>query len=105
MLKWSFEEFGNEAYLRYAALIRQALLDIAADPELPGSKERPDIMVGGARTYHLSLSRARAEGGKVKDPRHFLVYRRRGDGVIEIARVLHDSRDPARHLPTGFPRK
>lgn len=102
ILKWSIQEFGVAASLRYQALIRQALLDIEADPERPGSKERPDLLVEGARTYHLALSRTRSAGARVKEPRHFLLYRRREDGVIEVARVLHESRDLARHLPVGY---
>jgi toxin ParE1/3/4 len=101
IVKRSLREFGTAASLRYRALIPQALLDIEADHERPGSKERPEIMVDGARTYRLSLSRHKVSGIKVKEPRHFLLYRRRTDGVIEVAWVLHEGRDLARHLPEG----
>jgi plasmid stabilization system protein ParE len=43
-------------------------------------------------------------GRRVKDPRHFLIYRKRGD-VIEVARIVHDSRDLARHLPEDYQRE
>jgi plasmid stabilization system protein ParE len=102
IVKRSLQEFGEAASLRYRALIRQALLDIEAAPERPGSKKRPEIMIEGARTYHLSLSRAGVIGSRVKDPRHFLLYRRREDGVIEVARILHDGRDLERYLPEGY---
>lgn len=102
ILKRSVQEFGMAASLRYRALIGQALLDLKDDLERPGSKARPDLLVEGARTYHLALSRTRSAGARVKEPRHFLLYRRREDGVIEVARVLHDSRDLARHLPVGY---
>jgi toxin ParE1/3/4 len=36
-LKWSEENFGKQAALRYRALLKQALRDIEADPERPGS--------------------------------------------------------------------
>lgn len=97
-------EFGERAALRYDALIKQALKDIAADPERPGSKERPEIMIEGARTYHLSLSRSHVSSPGVKEPRHFLLYRHRGDSVIEVARILHDGRDLHRHLPDDYRR-
>ena len=42
ILKTSLHEFGEAASLRYRALLRQALLDIEADPDRPGSKERPN---------------------------------------------------------------
>ena len=48
ILKRSIREFGEAASVRYRALIRQALTDIEADP-----KEHPEIMIKGARTYHL----------------------------------------------------
>jgi toxin ParE1/3/4 len=98
-MEWTVQEFSERAARRYATLIKQALKDIGSDPERPGSQERPEIMVRGARTYHISLSRSRASGPGVKEPRHFLLYRRRADGVIEVARILHDGRDLGRHLP------
>jgi toxin ParE1/3/4 len=103
-LKWSEEKFGSRAAQRYRALLKQALRDIAADPERPGSTERPELS-SGARTYHLRFSRDRARAtGAVKNPRHFLLYRRSDGGVIEVARVLHDARDLERHLPENYRR-
>jgi plasmid stabilization system protein ParE len=102
VLRWSERSFGHSAAKRYRALIKQALRDIGESPERPGSQERPEIMVRGARTYHISLSRSRVSGPGVKEPRHFLLYRRRADGVIEVARILHDGRDLGRHLPEDY---
>jgi toxin ParE1/3/4 len=96
----SQERFGDAAAIRYRELSLQALRDLAADPERPGSKERPEIMIAGARTYPLSLS---AERSGVKNPRHFLLYRVRL-GVVEVARLLHDASDLPRHLPKSFQR-
>lgn len=69
-LKRSRREFGEAASLRYEALILQALCDISEEPERPGSKERPEIMIKGARPYHLAFSR-RVGCSDVKEPRHF----------------------------------
>jgi toxin ParE1/3/4 len=55
-LIWSRERFGESAAARYRALLPQALRDISADPDRPGSKERPDL-ARGIRTYHLFFSR------------------------------------------------
>jgi toxin ParE1/3/4 len=44
------------------------------------------------------------KGEGVKAPRHFLLYRRRDEGVIEVARVIHDARDLTRHLPEEYRR-
>ena len=97
ILKRSLREFGRDAAVRYRELIRQALRDIETEHEWPGSVERPELMVRAARTYHISLSRNRV-------PRHFVLYRRRPDGVIDVARILHDSCDLARHIPEDFRR-
>lgn len=71
-MEWTVQEFGSRAALRYDALIKQALKDIAADPERPGSTKRPEIMIEGARSYHISFSRTRMAGTRVKRPRHVL---------------------------------
>jgi len=108
-LSWSESKFGHDARLRYEALIVRALRDIETDPFNPGSSERPEIMIEGARTYHISLSRdrARTATGVVHKPRHFILYRRRADNrhVIDIARILRDDRDLVRHLPESFRRE
>jgi toxin ParE1/3/4 len=92
-LRWSVANFGKEAARRYEALIRQALHDIAADPERPGSSARPDL-APSLRTYHISFSRdrARTSTASVKHARHIVVYRRRGT-LLQILRILHDARD------------
>jgi toxin ParE1/3/4 len=99
-LVWTLERFGERSVARYRDLLKQAIRDIAADPGRPGSKERPDL-ARGIWTYHLAFSRDRAASdlGIVRKPRHFLVYRRRGDDLIDVVRVLHDARDLQRHLP------
>jgi len=100
--RWSELKFGTEAAIRYRALLMQALRDLEADPARPGSKERPELTATGARTYHLSFSRSRAGRPGVKQPRHFILYRSASPGLIEIARILHDSSDLSRHLPVDY---
>lgn len=102
---WSERKFGKTAAVRYRALIKQAVRDVGEDPKRPGSKERPEIMIEGARTYHLQFSRSRLSSPGVKEPRHFLLYRSREDGVVEVARILHDGRDLVRHLPESYRRQ
>ena len=103
ILAWTQEHLGERARLRYEALLIQAIIDVGASPELPGSNSRPEI-TASARTYHLFHSRNRvaAEVGRVKKPRHILLYRFRTEGAIEIGRVLHDSMDLERHLPAEY---
>ncbi|MFT3663769.1 hypothetical protein [Piscinibacter sp.] len=76
-----------------------ALRDIAAQPERPGSIDRPELGAG-VRSWHLRLSRERAASGPVRRPRHFLVYRVE-PGLVVIGRVLHDAMELARHLDPG----
>ncbi|SRR5260370_39279739 len=104
ILIWSAAEFGDAAARRYEALIVQALIDIGEDPQRPGAKERPDLLIDGARTYHLALSRSRVSGPKVKTPRHFVLYRHVAPDVIDVGRILHDSRDLVQHLPEDYQR-
>lgn len=94
ILLWSYESFGELACQRYEILIVQAIADLRANPEQPGSKLRPELGLD-IRTYHISLSKMRVDPamGRVQRPRHFLVYRFRPDSHLEIARVLHDSMD------------
>jgi len=105
IVRRSLTAFGSDAALRYENLIAQALYDLRADSAPPGSKERPELMVPGARTYHLYFSRDHVAGDRVKGPRHFLVYRTRQDGIVEVARILHDSCDLEQHLPAEYKSK
>ncbi len=100
ILAWTHEEFGEKARRRYEALLIQAIRDVAETPDRPGSRDRAEI-APEARTYHLrhSQNRVKTSAGRVRQPRHFLLYRQTRDGTIEIARVLHDSMDLRRHLP------
>ena len=98
ILFWSLENFGDLVCQRYEILLTQALLDLSKNPERLGSKVRLELGQG-VRNFHISLSKdnVKSKVGKVKHPRHFLVYRIRSTEHLEIARVLHDSMDLARH--------
>lgn len=54
ILVWSKDKFGVEAARRYRVLMMQVLRDVTDAPERQGSKERPEIMALGVRTYHLA---------------------------------------------------
>jgi len=103
ILAWTHEHFGEQARLRYEALLIQAIEDIAENPERPGSNPR-DGLVAGGRTYHLWHSRDRVDKavGSVRKPRHFLIFRINAGGEVEIGRVLHDSMDLAAQLPKDY---
>jgi toxin ParE1/3/4 len=103
VLAWTEEQFGEQGRLRYEALIVQAIIDISNNPERPGSSGRSEI-AAAARTYHLMYSpgHVSVKVGRVKRPRHFLLYRVQSPGNVEIGRVLHDSVDLERHLPPEY---
>ena len=100
ILAWTEEHFGESARLRYEALLVQAIIDVGSDPHRAGCQARPEI-ARSASTYHLFFSRNNVHSavGRVKRPRHFLLFRMADQGCVEIARVLHDSMELARHLP------
>lgn len=103
ILAWTHTEFGVEILRRYEELLVQAMLDLADDPGRAGTLQRPEL-AKGAFTYHLRHSRDRVSRcvGRIRKPRHFLLYRVGTDGYLEIGRILHDSMDLARHLPSDY---
>lgn len=98
ILAWSEAKFGESARRRYERLLTAGLLDVADDPERPGSIARPELGAG-VRSWHLrgSRERARGEDGVVERPRHFIIYRA-VDGWIAVGRILHDAMEFERHL-------
>ena len=100
ILGWSAETFGDAASRRYAALIVRAIMDLAEQPTRAGVHERPEISVRLC-SYHLAHSRVRIRPveERVASPRHFVMFRIRDDGGLEIVRILHDSMDLARYMP------
>lgn len=42
------------------------------------------------------------KGPKAPPPRHFLLYRRSKERVIDVERVCHDAQDLVRHLPGEY---
>jgi toxin ParE1/3/4 len=103
VLAWTRENFGALTMERYERLIKIAVEAIAANPEVAESEPRPEI-ARNCRTYHLFHSRKKAgtRGERIREPRHFLLYRVTEAGVVEIGRVLHDSMEIARHLPREY---
>jgi toxin ParE1/3/4 len=103
ILAWTYEAFGEGGRLHYETLLVRAILDVAENPERPGSQTRSET-APAVRTYHLCYSRDHVEpaSDRVRRPRHFLLYRTKEDSRIEIGRVLHDRLDRARHLPEGY---
>ena len=95
--RYIIDRYGRAVADAYDALLKQAIRDVWEDPYRPGSQERLDIGAN-IRSYHSALSRERS-ASKIKSPRHFILYFLPHDDEVAISRVLHDSRDLARHIP------
>jgi toxin ParE1/3/4 len=101
ILSTSVEQWGAEGQQRYAAVLAAAMRQVAAEPEGPLTRKRPDLR-SGIRSFHVRHARRSAETAKVRKPVHVLYYRVARQGVIEIVRVLHERMEPNRHLD-GLP--
>jgi toxin ParE1/3/4 len=97
ILATSAERWGHEGRQRYAAVLADAMRQVAAEPGRPLTRTRPDLR-SGIRSFHVRYARRSAEGGNVRRPVHVLYYRVAEEGVIEIIRVLHERMEPSRHL-------
>lgn len=97
ILATSAERWGADGRQRYAAVLVDAMRQVAVEPAGPLSKKRPDLRPS-VRSFHVRYARRSAEGAKVRRPVHVLYYRVAEEGVIEIVRVLHERMDPSRHL-------
>jgi toxin ParE1/3/4 len=102
VLATSAERWGAEGRQRYAAVLVEAMRQVAAEPHGPLTKKRPDLRAG-IRSFHVRYAPRSAEGAKVRRPVHVLYYRVAREGVIEIVRVLHEKMDPSRHLDEPSP--
>jgi len=103
ILAWTGENFGPQTLKRYAKLIATAIEQIAENPDRTGSSRRPEI-AEHCRTYHLYFSRKSTgrAGDRLRQPRHFLLYRVTESNIVEIGRVLHDSMDLQANLPEEY---
>ena len=90
ILAHSRRRFGEQSARRYDHLLFTAFKTIAEEPELLSSREFLDM-----RIYHLRHCRKKAvvDGLIVKTHRHFVLYRIKEPGGIEILRLLHDEMD------------
>lgn len=97
ILATSAERWGIDGRQRYAALLADAMRQVADEPKGLLTKTRTDIR-SGIRSFHVRYSHRSADAVKVRRPVHVLYYRVARPGVIEIVRVLHERMDPMRHL-------
>ena len=97
ILATSAERWGAEGQQRYAAVLADAMRQVADEPQGPLTKNRTELR-SGIRSFHVRHARRASDAAKVRRPVHVLYYRVAPQGVIEIVRVLHERMDPSRHL-------
>lgn len=95
ILRWTVDNFGSAQARVYADTLSSALKALSAGPSVIGVKERPEI---GSNIWTLHVARNGRKG------RHFIMFQFAGaqdSKVIDVLRLLHDSMDLERHLPTA----
>jgi toxin ParE1/3/4 len=91
ILKHTIDYFGQRQVEIYQSTLLETLALLEHGPNVPGSAARDEIL-NGLRTVHVARRGRRG--------RHFIIYRAADERVIEVLRILHDTMDLARHIPT-----
>jgi|TARA_Y100000031_G_C8152375_1_gene352984 toxin ParE1/3/4 len=94
IVRWTSEHFGEGQAHAYADTLSLAIEALTDGPRIIGAKERDEI-AKGIFTLHV------ARGGR--KGRHFVMYRVEAPTeppVVDVLRLLHDSMDFTRHLPS-----
>lgn len=97
ILHWTVDNFGPEQARVYAVTLSSALKALCAGPGIVGVKTGSEI---GTDICTLHVARKGRKG------RHFVMFRVssvQGQKVIDVLRLLHDSMDLKRHLPSDDP--
>ena len=91
ILKWTAENFGARQAEIYSDTLLATIRELAAGPDVVGSKARDEI-ARGLRTLHVARHGRRGS--------HFIMYRASARS-IEIVRILHERMEMRRHLLRG----
>jgi toxin ParE1/3/4 len=92
ILARSERKFGSAARDRYAALLLQAMRDVADDPTRSGAT-LDHAIDPTCRFYHIRHSRIRVPDPPIRvgEPRHVLAYEVAADGVTDIIAIVPDA--------------
>ena len=88
---WTVKTFSEDQANNYAETIALAIESLEGGPDILGARAREDIQPG-IRTWHV------ARQGRAG--RHFVVFRAAGSD-IDVLRLLHESMELPRHLPSA----
>lgn len=92
ILDWSERNFHEVGRIRYAALLVQAMQDIADDPRRFGIEwvQAAEQRVGLYHSWH-SRTHIVDPAERIHAPRHLIVFRLGDDGVVDILGFVHES--------------
>jgi toxin ParE1/3/4 len=92
ILDWSESRFHEVGRQRYAALLVQAMQDLADDPHRDGIQWIGTLgtRVGVYHAWH-SRNQVPSPAERVHEPRHSVVFRVAEDGVVDILGFVHDT--------------
>jgi toxin ParE1/3/4 len=97
ILATSRQLHGEQARVRYRALLRAALRRVASEPLGPLTTDRADLEAG-VRSFHIRHSRRESGEAAVVTPKHVVFYYVAGPGPVLIVRALHERMDPRPHI-------
>ena len=97
ILKTSQEQHGDQARIRYRALLTAALRRIVKNPSGASTCDRAELLPG-IRSFHIRHSRGDSSEAPVANAVHVIFYRVADGDIIDIVRVLHERMEPRRHI-------
>lgn len=92
IVRWTAQNFGARQAEHYAETITLAIEALSDGPQILGAKARDEIG-SGVSTLHVARNGRKG--------RHFVVFKISDADVLEVLRLLHDSMELARHMPSA----
>lgn len=90
--RWTAQNFGARQAEYYAETVMLAIEALNDGPQILGTRARDEI-APGVRALHVARNGRKG--------RHFVVFKVSDVDVLEVLRLLHDSMDLVRHVPTA----
>jgi toxin ParE1/3/4 len=91
IVAWTATHFGNVQAQKYAEVLTLSITALHKGPNVIGAKTLDNI---GQGLKSLHVARMGRKGS------HFVVFRAATENIIDVLRMLHESMDLARHLPS-----
>ncbi len=93
IINWTADQFGNEQAKIYVQIIYEAFSALTEGPNIIGVKACREV---SDKVYMLHAARSG------KKARHIIMFQieTQTEHTVQIIRILHDSMDIERHLPS-----